>query len=174
MKKIVVVSSLALALGFGGTLGCSAASTWWQNFQSNPVAQVQSFESTVQIGLNSAQVAWTFLQPYLPPAQAAQINQTFENVVATVNHSLTLLNDAVSAAIAAQQPNPNFSALMQAVSDAFNQVLAIIAQYTTQPTADGGAPPAPAAGKMGLPPATSVPGLADAQDASSRLHSFVK
>jgi len=171
MKKTLVVSVLALVLGTGSVAGCSAASNWWQNFQANPVAQVQTFESTVQIGLNSAQAAWTFLQPYLPAAQAAQINQTFLNVVATVNHSLTLLNDAVAAAIAAETPNPNFGALMQAVSDAFNQVLAIIAQYTTPAAVDGGAP-APATGKMGLPPAASVPGLADAQDASSRLKAY--
>jgi len=164
MKKILVVSSLAITLGLG-VLGCG--STWWENFQSNPVAQVQTFESTVQIGLNGAQVAWTFLQPYLPPAQVASINQVFQNAIATVNHSLSILNDAVAADVAAKTTDPNFTALMAAVSDAFNQVLAIIAQYT-QSSGDAGV----ASIHAGAPAASSVPGLADATDAALRLQAY--
>jgi hypothetical protein len=59
-----------------------------------------------------------------------------------VNHAEQILNDAVLAAQAAQQSNPNFTTLMQAVGDALSQVIAIVDTYTQSPTpvADGGAP----------------------------------
>jgi leucyl aminopeptidase (aminopeptidase T) len=122
----------------GATVSCNSA--WWKNFESNPVAEVQSFEQGVQVVLNDAQLAWTIVQPYLPPATAAAINLQFNNAVFAVNHALVALNDAVQAAVAAQNPNPDFSAMMASVTDAIAQVIAIIDQYTNlQIVTDGGA-----------------------------------
>jgi hypothetical protein len=119
-------------------VGCNPQ--WWQNFVNDPAAQIQAFEQGVQIALNDAQVAWTVIQPYLPAASLAQITTQYQNAVFAVNHALTVLNDAVNAAIAAQQPTPDFTALMAAVTDAIAQVLAIIQQYSSgAPSGDGGA-----------------------------------
>jgi len=133
-----VVGASSLAAG-GGLVACGGS--WWSNFTNDPVQVVQVFEQGVQVAVSDAQIAWTFVQPFLPADKVAQINQQFMNAIAAVNHGLKVLNDAVQAAVAAHQPNPDFAALMAAVTDAVQQVLAIIAQYTvTPPAADAGAP----------------------------------
>jgi hypothetical protein len=133
--SVVGVSTLAAG---GGVVACGGS--WWSNFTNDPVQNVQVFEQGVQIAVSDAQIAWTLVQPFLPPAQLTQINQQFENAIAAINHGLRVLNDAVTAAVAAHTPNPDFTALMAAVTDAVQQVLAIIAEYTVTPPADAGAP----------------------------------
>lgn len=135
------------------TMGVSGCATWWQNFQNDPVASIHSFEQGVQIVLSDAQIAWVVVQPMLPAANAAQITTQYNNAVFAVNHALTALNDAVNAAAAAKQPNPDFSKLMVAVTDAVGQVLAIIDQYKTST--------APSAGTAVKAP-VSIPALDEA------------
>ena len=175
MRKTILAAALAVAVPVlgGATVACN--STWWQNFQNDPVQQVQSFEQGVQVVLNDAQVAWTIVQPFLPAASAAQITQQYNNAVYAVNGALQVLNDAVAAAIAAQQPNPDFTALMTAVTNAVSTVIAIVAQYVNNPPApaplpsvDGGAPPAPKAAPAG-PIAAAVPMLTAAQQVLAGL-----
>lgn len=145
-----------------GTIGVAAAalpgcnSSWWQNFQNDPVEQVQSFETSVQVGLNAAQLAWPAILAALPPANQAAANTQFVNGIAAVNHGLQALNDAVAADVAAQGPTPNFVSLMQAVSDAMGQIIAIVDLY------NGSAPPAGDAGapSVGKAPA-AAPSIAD-------------
>jgi hypothetical protein len=180
MRKTIIAAAIAVALPLAGGSLVACNSTWWQNFQSDPVQQVQTFEQSAQVVLSDAQVAWTLVQPFLPAANAAQINQQFQNAVAAVNHALVALNDGVQAAVEAQQSNPNFSALMSAVTDAIAQVLAIVHEYTQPtpaPVADGGAPApapatdggaAPAAGAKLAPPSSAF------SDAQSGLASIKK
>lgn len=179
LRRTILIASMPLAMG-AATIGCSQVSQWWQNFQSNPVAQVQSFEQAVQVGLSDAQVAWAIVQPFLPVAQAAQITQQYENAVYAVNGALQVLNDAVQAAIAAQQPSPDFSSLMTAVTNAVSTVISIVAQYVNNapvppplPTVDGGAPPAPAPG-LGGAKAQALPSLAAAQQVLDNLKKQIK
>ena len=151
MRKTIVSVAVACALGTGVAVIPGCSSTWWQNFQQNPVEQVQTFEAAVEVGLNAAELAWPAILPALPASSQAQAQLQFTNAVSAVNHALQALNDGVNAAVAAQQANPNFTALMQAVSDAVAQVVAIVDLYTqSAPVADGGAapPPPPAAGGM--------------------------
>jgi hypothetical protein len=173
-KTVLALALMASVPVLGATTACS--STWWQEFQANPVAQVQAFEQGVQVVLNDAQIAWTFVQPFLPAAQAGAITAQYQNAVFAVNHALQVLNDAVTAAVAAQQSNPNFTALMAAVTDAIGQVLAIIQQYTAPtgdggaPVLDGGAPPAAVASAK----APLTPAFADAQAGLASLQKMIK
>lgn len=164
MRKIALVLVLIASTPVvGGTVACN--STWWQDFQKNPVEQVQVFESGVHTALSAAQVAWAFVQSYLPAASAAAITQQYQNAVFAVNHALTVLDDAVSAALDAQQSNPDFSKLMTAVADAVAQVIAIVDQYKGVVPPDGGAIVALGV-NLATPTATSpmtVPGLEDAR-----------
>jgi hypothetical protein len=123
------------ALGIG--VGC--ASTWWQQVTSNPAIAVQTFESGVQIAINAAELAWPAILQAIPAANQAAVNTQFQNALSSVNHALQVLNDGVNAAAAAQQSQPNFTALMQAVSDAVSQVIAIVDTYVATPS-DAGAP----------------------------------
>ena len=144
MFVMMLVTPIAVA-------GCG--STWWANFASNPVAQVQSFELGAQVALNGAQVAFNILLPQLPAADQVVAQKDFNLAVTSVNHALQVLNDAVTAAVDAKQPNPDFSGVISAVTDAINQVIAIVDQYT------GKAPVAVAA----------LPGLADAKLGAQHL-----
>ena len=131
---VALVGMLVLLVASAASAGCAEVSTWWQNFQSNPVAQVTTFEQGAQVALSGAQVAFNLLLPRLAPADQAQATTDFNNAVATVNHSLVVLNDAVTAAADAKQANPDFSGAMTAVTDAVNQVIAIVDQYTAKAT----------------------------------------
>ena len=140
MRKIVFALSLMVATPvLGTTAGCNSA--WWQSWSSNPVAIVQSFEQGVAIVLNAAQIAWAAIQPNLPPANAAAITQQYNNAVFAANHAIVVLNDAVTAAMAAQTPSPDFAMVMTAVTNAVAQVLAVVDQYLTNgpAAADAGA-----------------------------------
>jgi hypothetical protein len=152
MRQYIIAAVVATGVAVVGS-SLSGCTSWWKQFESNPVAEVQSFEQGVQIVLNDAQLAWTIVQPYLPPATAAAINAQFVKAVADVNHALSVLNDAVQVAVAAQTSNPDFSTMMAAVTDAIAQVLAIIDQYTNLPIVmDGGAAVAANNGKAPMSP----------------------
>ncbi len=149
MRKTIASLSVVVALGAGAATLPGCASAWWQNIVNNPVESVQQFEAAINVAVSAAQLAWPAILPAIPAASQAQAQQQFSNAVAAVNHALQALNDGVNAAVAAQQSNPDFTALMQAVSDAVVQVVAIVDEYSgTQPApapvADAGAPPAPA------------------------------
>lgn len=159
--------------------GC--ASTWWTSFTNDPVQIVQSFEQGVQIALNDAAIAWSVVQPFLPAASAAQITQQYTNAVFAVNHSLQVLSDAVTAAVAAQTPNPDFSTLMTAVTDAVSQVLAIIQQYVATPPAavDGGMAPIADSGTVAAKPIMAkmlpqVPAFEEAKQLNENLKKSIK
>jgi hypothetical protein len=119
MKKslavLAVVGSLSLT-------GCS----WWNGVTNDPITSVQTFEQSVEVVMNDAQVAWQIVQPFLPAAQAASLNAKFQTAVLAVNHALSALNDAVQTAQDIKKSNPDFSGAIKAVSDAVQQVLAII------------------------------------------------
>ncbi len=134
MRKTFASFTLVAALGLGAAAlpGCNSA--WWQNITSNPVEAVQEFEAGINVAVSAAQLAWPAILQAIPAANQAQAQQQFTNALSSVNHAMQLLNDGVNAAVAAQTSNPNFTALMQAVSDAVAQVVAIVDTYTgTQP-----------------------------------------
>lgn len=123
MKKRIAIALLLLSTVFG-TAGCSSA--WWQNAVNNPVAAVQSFEASAQTALGIAQQAWNALSPLLPLSTLAQVQPRYQQAMIAANAALTALSDAVQAAIDVQNPSPNFTAAIQAVSDAVAQVVAIV------------------------------------------------
>jgi hypothetical protein len=142
MRKFAFVVVLLCAVA--ATTDCAS---WWKQFESNPVAQVQAFEQGAQVVLNDVQIAWVIIQPLIPASALPAVTQQYEKALFDVNHALQALNDAVTAAEAAQQPNPNFTAFMTAVTNAIAEVLAIIDQYQANIGPDGGT----------IPPAISLP-----------------
>ena len=145
MRKTLVALTVSTILGTGP--GCAAFTSWWQTFENDPVAQVQTFEATIQVALNAAELAWPAILPVIPAASQAQAQLQFTNAVSAVNHAEQVLNDGVNAAVAAKQSNPNFTALMQAVSDAVSQVVAIVDLYNGTAGVVGDAGLAAVAGK---------------------------
>lgn len=136
MRKSIATIVIAASLVTGAAVlpGCSS---WLQNFKNNPVEQVQMFETAIQTAVTAAEVAWPAIEALLPANVRVQAQTQYTNALAAVTHTEQLLNDAVNVAVDAQQSSPNFTALMQAVSDAVAQVVAIVDQYTTSSTDAG-------------------------------------
>jgi hypothetical protein len=135
---VLALAFLAAAPLTAVTTACGSA--WWQQFESNPEAQVQAFETGVQLVLSDAQIAWGIAQPFIPASSLQTVTTQYNNAVFAVNHAISVLNDAVTVAVNAQNATPSFTALMAAVTDAVTNVLAIIDQYTsTSIVLDGGA-----------------------------------
>jgi hypothetical protein len=166
MKKLPFVLAL-LAILFS-VPGCAAVTAWWDQFKSNPVEQVQVFEQGVSVAVSDAQVAFGVVKQFLPASTQVQAQTDFDNAIISVNHAMQALNDAVQAAVDAQTPNPDFTALITAVSDAVAQVVAIIDQYKAAPPA-----PAAATAAFGQRPADPM-GLADAKAGVLYLRRFSK
>ncbi len=134
MRTAFAVSLVCSAL----TLVTGCGTTWWANFQKDPVSQVTSFVQTVETFISSANVVWSILAPLLgtnlPAATAA-----FNDVMVTLHNALGALQDAVHAAVVAQTSNPDFTKFFADVQDAVQRVMAVIAQYRGSSAHIGGA-----------------------------------
>jgi hypothetical protein len=124
-QKGRLLRSLAVAFLLSVVPTTAGCASWWQAITQNPAAAVSEFVAYVQGFIPTAQAIWALISPALG-ADSAQATADFNNSILTLENSLTALQDAVKAAIAAQQPNPDFTTLIQAVQDAVSKVIATI------------------------------------------------
>jgi len=166
LRNVFISAMLSLALL---STECAAVSQWWQNFQKNPVAQVQAFLSEVQTVLNILEGAWNFISPLLPASILPAAQQQYSNAVTSVGHAEAVLQDAVTADIAAQQSSPDLTAFVAAVSDALNQVIAIIDTYKGNANVS-----VPDAGPTGIRVIATIqpPGLEEARTRTAHLRTY--
>ena len=168
MRTHTVLALAFLAAAPLTAVTTAGGSAWWQQFESNPEAQVQAFETGVQLVLSDAQIAWGIAQPFIPASSLQTVTTQYNNAVFAVNHAISVLNDAVTVAVNAQNATPNFTTLMAAVTDAVANVIAIVDQYTNTPVvSDAGVPATANSSKAPMSPA-----LADAHTglASLKVH----
>lgn len=163
MRKTVasVLAAASLTVAVAALPGCNSA--WWQSFKNDPVQQIRSFQETAQIAVNSAQLAWSVVQPTLPPATAAEINEKFVTAVATFNHAMAALNSGLDAAAEAQQDKPDFKKLLADVTAAVSQIIDIVELYSGQPSTSKVAASAPSDAGAPAPEAVAKAGLDDAK-----------
>lgn len=159
MKRLLFV--LALLSTVTLCSGCAQFQQWWQNFQQDPVAQVQTFETDAQLVVSSLEVAWETIKIFLPPAIIPQAQQQFDNAIASFNHALAALQDAVQAAVDAKNNAPDFSKAIADINSAVQEIVAIVNTYKTQQVQPAGA------AKLADPP-----GLADAIARANQLKHF--
>ncbi len=142
MKKTIIALSVSLVCVLGlGAVGCG--SSWLANFKSNPVAVAQQYEQTAEVVLQQAEAAWPIVLGFLPADKQAVAQTAFNDAVFSVNHAMTILNDAIQVAVDTGNAHPDFSAAMASISDAVAQVISIVKQFegVVHPAAvDGGAP----------------------------------
>jgi hypothetical protein len=122
MKLSLIAAAIILSIT---TTSCSAAQKWFDN----PVDKVQVFEQAADVAVDGAKLAFAAILPNIPADKQAQAITQFNNALAAVTHAEQALLDAANAAAEAQQPKPDFSVVMKDVTDAVNQVLAIVDQY---------------------------------------------
>jgi len=128
MKKALSTFMLAVMLTTS-TSACN--SKWWQDFQNNPAQYIDSYITQVNAYVTTAEAVFAAIIVLLPADQQAAAEQAFAKAVAGVQHAIQALKDAEAAAAAAQQSNPDFTALINAVVDAITQVQAIIDEFKT-------------------------------------------
>lgn len=135
MKRLLALVALVFTLS-----GCAAVQAWWASFQADPVAQVQTFETDTQIVISNLTTAWNIIVVFLPPTVVPQAQQQFNNAIAAANHVLQALQNLVQAAIDAKNNAPDFSAALLDVSNAVQQIVAIVTLYQNQQVQPAGAP----------------------------------
>lgn len=117
-----MLSSVTLASG------CATFSALWQQFEANPVQTASQLVTYVMNFLQGAQTVWNLILPLIGSANP-QANVDFNNAVVTATNAVAALQDAVQAAVAANNPNPDLSALIKDVTSAVDAVMAIVNQY---------------------------------------------
>ncbi len=138
LRSIVQGTLGLVAVAATGSISACSAS-WWQNLVNNPGA-AQQFISYVTTFLQAVASVWAIIFPLIPATAQAQAQTDYANGVFTVDQSVAALEDALKAAAAAQQSNPDFSAIIANVQAAIDALMAIVTRWqgNTASTSDGG------------------------------------
>lgn len=119
------------------TVGVSASLTSCNNVPpavvANAIAAAQAAAQTATTLVSDAQAAWPAVKALLPADKQAAAQDAFDKAVFAANHALLALNDAITAAIAANNPTFDFTALLSALGDAAMQVIAVLQGFHVLP-----------------------------------------
>jgi hypothetical protein len=161
LRTLALCSVLGSAVltGTASLAGCSQPVV-----PTSAVAAAEAVAQTAAVVVSDAQVVWPVVYALIPAAQQPAAQAAFNAGLFAANHAILALNDAVQAAVAVNTPNPNFSALIAAISDAVSQVVSIVQNFEGQ---------APAAAAQ-LRSASGVDAVGDMQAASARLKALAK
>ena len=129
MKKFLFIRATFVAIVLAVTTACSPTTT---STVTNAVNIAQQVDTAAQTVLSGAEIAWPLIVQFIAPAGQAAATAAFSAATLVANKSLLALSDAIAAAQAANQTNPDFSAAIAAVTDAVSQVIAIVNQFKTQ------------------------------------------
>lgn len=123
MNKLIAIFLMCVL-----TAGCASTSStsWWTNFQNDPVAQTQIIINTAQTVASVAALAFAQVKPNLSPADQITAQATFDKAMATLNHAEGALQAGVMAAVDAQD-STKLQALINDVLNAVQSIQAIIA-----------------------------------------------
>ena len=105
------------------TAGCT--SSWWQNFENDPIAKVQAFEQQVSVVEGFVNIAYSVTYPLLPAADQVIVAEKYNTLLASVNDAENTLNATVQADVDLKT-TPDFTKVMQDVSDAVTGLVAFV------------------------------------------------
>jgi hypothetical protein len=124
----LTLSALVMPAVVGAQLsGCTQPAV-----PTSVISQAEVAAQTATTVVADAQAAWPIVKALLPPADQAPAQDAFDKTVFTANHAILVLNDAIGAAIAANNPTPDLSKLLSALSDAVAQVLEVVKEFTSK------------------------------------------
>ena len=151
LPAAIGVVALPVAIG-AATVDCTTPA-----IPTSAIGVAQGVAQTAATVVADAQAVWPLVYAAIPADKQAAAQKAFNEAVFTANHAILALDDAIAAAIAANTPNPDFTAIFGQLSDAVGQVVAIVGQFTSP----------------SVQPAVRTPGgvdaLADMQAALARL-----
>lgn len=110
-------------------LGCGATTSWWSNAQSDPFAQVHSILVQAEIAKGVATATFEAIKLQLPPSEQVGAETVFQKAMLLLGGAEAAVQDALNAAVAAQEPHPDLSAVFLDLSAAVSAVQQVIETY---------------------------------------------
>ena len=98
---------------------------------TNAIQAAEEVAQTAATVVADAEVVWPIVYATIPAVNQAAAQNAYNEGLFTVNHTILALNDAIAAAIAANTPNPNFTAVIAQLSQAVASIVAIVQQFMT-------------------------------------------
>ena len=123
---ITLAAALTVVLSATTLAGCNQPIV-----PTNAIQAAEEVAQTAATVVADAQVVWPIVYATIPAANQAAAQNAYNEGLFTVNHAILALNDAIAAAIAANTPNPNFTAVFSQVAAAIGQVVSIVEQFMT-------------------------------------------
>jgi hypothetical protein len=164
--NVGILSILVAPAAAGAALFLSAASVVSCTQPLVPTSAIAAAEMASQTAtavVADAQAAWPVVKALLPTADQALGQDVFDKVIFTANHAILVLNDAIAAAIAANNPSPSLGQLLSSLSDAVSQVVAVVKEF------QGKAPPSAAKTRVAT---SGVDAVADMQMGADRIRAI--
>lgn len=122
---VAIVTTISI-LPPAATIGCNQPVV-----PTNAIATAEEAAQTAAVVVADAQVVWPIVYAVIPAANQAAAQTAFNEGLFTANHAILALDDAISAAIAANTPNPDFTAVISQLSDAVGQIVQIVQSFMT-------------------------------------------
>ena len=123
---ITVAAALTVVLPATTLTGCNQPIV-----PTNAIQAAEEVAQTAATVVADAEVVWPIVYAAIPSANQAAAQNAYNEGLFTVNHTILALNDAIAAAIAANTPNPNFTAVIAQLSQAVASIVAIVQQFMT-------------------------------------------
>jgi hypothetical protein len=127
LRHIALAAYLAVipaAVAFVAVPGCTQPAV-----PTSVIGAAQVVAQTAATIVSDAQAVWPIVLSALPAASQAAAQDAFNKAIFAANHAILALNDAIQVAIAANTPNPDFTAMLSQVADAVGQVVSIIQNF---------------------------------------------
>jgi hypothetical protein len=125
LAPLLIVASIAL-----GSTGCAGG-------LQNLITQAEIFEVGMQTALSIAQTTWANLYPNLPANVQAEAQPLYNDAITGLQGAITELDDGITLATQANNPNPDLSVAIAAVAQALTTVINVIDQFKGPTTPKG-------------------------------------
>ena len=98
---------------------------------TNAIQAAQEAAQTAVVVVADAEVVWPIVYAAIPAASQAAAQAAYNEGLFAANHAILALNDAIAAAVAANTPNPDFTAVIEQLSAAVGQIVSIVQSFMT-------------------------------------------
>ena len=121
-----VTIALAVVLTAATLIGCTPPVV-----PTNAIQAAQEAAQTAVVVVADAEVVWPIVYAAIPAANQAAAQAAYNEGLFAANHAILALNDAIAAAVAANTPNPDFTAVIEQLSAAVGQIVSIVQSFMT-------------------------------------------
>ena len=124
IRHLVLAATLAVVAIVPAAFGCTQPAV-----PTSAISTAEVVAQTAATVVADAQAVWPIVYAAIPAAQQPAAQDAFSKAVFAANHAILALDDAVQAAVAADNPKPDFTAIFAQLSDAVAQVVSIVKNF---------------------------------------------